>query len=233
MILKEDYFDDLKLTDDDIESSDDIVISNNNKYDNPEQMFIDMKSIYTHCIEIPLKHNYQWKVEPKLIIKRMSYVFDAYGIEYSEPTLQEYIMVDDNLEKGYSQCKFIDYDGYKLISSKYKTIEAVNMSSNTISVLIFFNLPDIHSYKSACFFVGSIINCLLNDSIKDLHFDDFYVWDFNPIPYKRSFTLNKNIIGVIDIETIIKMFFPEKSATIKRELCADNNALLNKLLKCF
>ena len=35
------------------------------------------------------------------------------------------------------------------------------------------------------------------------------------------------------IEITIKMFFPEKSATIIQELHADNNALLNKLLKCF
>ena len=36
-----------------------------------------------------------------------------------------------------------------------------------------------------------------------------------------------------DIEIILKMFFPEKSATISQELHADNNALLNKLLKSF
>ena len=36
-----------------------------------------------------------------------------------------------------------------------------------------------------------------------------------------------------DIEIILKMFFPEKSATISQELHADNNALLNKLLRCF
>ena len=36
-----------------------------------------------------------------------------------------------------------------------------------------------------------------------------------------------------DIEIILKMFFPEKSSTISQELHADNNALLNKLLKCF
>ena len=36
-----------------------------------------------------------------------------------------------------------------------------------------------------------------------------------------------------DIEIILKMFFPEKSATISQELHADNNTLLNKLLRCF
>ena len=57
MILNEDYFDDLKLTDEDIESPDGIAISDNNKYATPEEWFADIKSRYTHCIEIPLKVN--------------------------------------------------------------------------------------------------------------------------------------------------------------------------------
>ena len=39
MILNEDYFDDLKLTDEDIESSDGIAVSLNNEYANPEEWF--------------------------------------------------------------------------------------------------------------------------------------------------------------------------------------------------
>ena len=52
MILNEDYFDDLKLTDEDIESSDGITISHNNEYATPEEWFADMKTKYTHCINI-------------------------------------------------------------------------------------------------------------------------------------------------------------------------------------
>ena len=91
MILNEDYFDDLKLTDEDIESSEANASSSYNKYDNPEQMFIDMKSKYAHCIEIPLMHDYQWTWNIQLILKRLFYIFDAYGMEYSEPTLQEHV----------------------------------------------------------------------------------------------------------------------------------------------
>ena len=91
MILNENYFDDLKLTDEDIESSNDIAISNNNEYDNPEQMFMDMKSKYAHCIEIPLTQKHQWKWDLSLILKRLFYIFDTYEIEYSEPVLQEIV----------------------------------------------------------------------------------------------------------------------------------------------
>ena len=93
MILNEDYFKDIEITDDDIESSDDIVISHNNEYATPKEWFMDMNTKYAHCIDIPLKRDCQWKVNPKLIIKRLFYMFDAYGIEYSEPTLQELIHI--------------------------------------------------------------------------------------------------------------------------------------------
>ncbi|MEE3416939.1 MAG: hypothetical protein VZR53_16425 [Prevotella sp.] len=43
MLLNEDYFDDLKLTDDDIASSDGIAVSLNNEYATPEEWF---NSIY-------------------------------------------------------------------------------------------------------------------------------------------------------------------------------------------
>ena len=51
MILNENYFDDIEITDDDID------ISDNNEYATPEEWFADIKSRYTHRIEIPLKVN--------------------------------------------------------------------------------------------------------------------------------------------------------------------------------
>jgi hypothetical protein len=91
MRLNENYFDELKLTDEDIESSDAEISSSYDEYDNPEQMFMDIKSKYAHSIEIPMKHKHQWKWDLSLIQKRLFYVFDAYSIEYSEPVLQEIV----------------------------------------------------------------------------------------------------------------------------------------------
>ena len=88
MILNENYFDDLNLTDDDIESSDSTA---GDEYNSPEEWFMDMKSKYTHCIEIPLTRQHQWEWDLRLILKRLFYIFDAYGIEYSEPVLQEIV----------------------------------------------------------------------------------------------------------------------------------------------
>ena len=56
MILNEDYFDDIEITDKDIESPEDNA-DTALKYATPEEWFADIKSRYTHRIEIPLKVN--------------------------------------------------------------------------------------------------------------------------------------------------------------------------------
>ena len=105
-------------------------------------------------------------------------------------------------------------------------------SGNIISVVIFFNLPDVHSYKAACVFISNILSYIQNDRIEDLIYRYFNVWNFEPVVYKRKFFGNC-MITVSDIIIIINLFFPEKRATITQELYADDNALLNKLLRCF
>ena len=157
MILNENYFDDIEITDDDIQSPEDDAPSSYDKYDNPEQMLIDMKSKYAQCIYIPLMHYCQRKYDLSLILKRLFYIFNAYSIEYSEPTLQEH--AEQNLYKNYFRCNFINYNGYKLISN-HNTPEEVDSNCNDISIVIFFNLPDVHSYKSACVFISNILRCI-------------------------------------------------------------------------
>ena len=229
MILNEDYFKDIEITDDDIESSNDLVISHNNEYATPEDWFMDMKSKYAHCIEIPLNQEYQWKWDLPLILKRLFYIFDAYGIEYSEYSLHEF--TNQKFRSEFFQYNFIDYNGHRLMS-KCNTPEEVTNNRNTISIVIFFNLPDVHSYKSACVFVSNILSYIQNDMIKDFTYGTFLLWDFNPVAYARNFSGNCTI-AVSDILSIVTLFFPEKSATIRQELYANDDALLNKLLRCF
>ena len=90
-------------------------------------------------------------------------------------------------------------------------------SYNTISIVIFFNLPEVHSYKAACLFISKILSCIQNNSIKDMTSGYFNIWDFDPVPYVRNFS--KKYMDYGTIKTIIKMFFPEKSVTaIRQEL---------------
>ena len=149
--------------------------------------------------------------------------------------MQEHIYIKQNLENDYSKCNFIDYNGFKFISNYYKTPEMVDRTKNTISLVVFFNLPEVHSYKAACTFIGNIFSCIYNNSIKYITSGFFIIWDFNPVPYKRGFStnyMNYKRTTASYIEAAITMFFPEKSTTISQELHADDNVLLNKLLRC-
>ena len=82
MRLNEDYFDDLKLTDDDIITHDDDIVGN--EYNSPEEWYIDMQSKYSHCLGFDVKIKDKHSVDRiSHIIKRLQYIFNVYGIEYS------------------------------------------------------------------------------------------------------------------------------------------------------
>ena len=124
MILNENYFDDLKLTDDDIQTSDNIYTAlSDNEYSSPEQMYADMQSKYSTCICVEHLFRTQNFDEPPGIhgipqlIKKLQYVFDAYGIDYSEPVLMCNMgETQDNLLNKFGSCRFFNHHGYKLIT---------------------------------------------------------------------------------------------------------------------
>jgi hypothetical protein len=55
MLLNEDYFDDLDLTDDDIESSDSTAVSLNNEYATPEEWFKSICTKYNCFLSLNIK----------------------------------------------------------------------------------------------------------------------------------------------------------------------------------
>ena len=246
MILNEDYFDDLKLTDEDIESSDGIAISHNNEYATPEKWFADMKSRYTHCININFvnSENEKETVEYiQFILKRVKYLFDAYGIEYSDPTLQD--GVSNYFSDSYKDCNFLDFYGLKLVTRCDIDAKALK-SLSTFTAVILFNLPVIRSYKSACVFSNNIMKCLWN-SVYENRIECFYIWDFkrinsyntnwgsyifNPIKYPGlRITMTRNTDLLFDW---LRLFFPEKDTqTIRDELFDNDKAEYKKLYKYF
>ena len=143
MILKEDYFNDLDLTDDDIESSDDNY--NTDDYANPKEYYNAMSSKYSHYIVLGIKtdnvltDSVLWTNKIPRMLKRLFYLFDSYGIEYSKPvvTEQDYY-VSHLIKTKLEDCKFFDFHGYKLLTT-YDTLEVE--SFRELSVLLFFNLP--------------------------------------------------------------------------------------------
>ena len=96
MILNENYFDDIEITDDDIESSEDSANATF-KYDEPSDWFNnEINGKYSAILFIPINtdgeekydiyYNYnKWKWIVPYIQKRLSYIFTEYGAEYYSP----------------------------------------------------------------------------------------------------------------------------------------------------
>ena len=146
MILNESYFDDIELTDDDIKSSDSIAASHNYEYATPEKYYNTMSSKYSHYMVLGILANKiltdseLWNNKVPHMLKKLFYLFDVYGIEYSKPVVTEppyrvRDLIDDKLEN----CKFFDFYGYKLL------LEEDNLEDDYkwVSVLLFFDLPKI------------------------------------------------------------------------------------------
>lgn len=123
MLLKEDYFKDLDITDDDIASSDSDAVFNSDDIDyvTPTDYYNAMTARYTHCLifatpvsDFPMR-TVNWTVEISQMYKKISYLFDVYGIEYSRLILVEPI-ASIRLKNKFNNCNFIDFYDYKLIT---------------------------------------------------------------------------------------------------------------------
>ena len=245
MLLNEDYFDKIEITDDDI-SSPDISSSDSDttEYANPEEWFADMKSKYGHFLRIRIEESdivhkdYIWKSKVPHLLRNLQYVLDVYDIDYSQPTIQDYTgtYCDDN----YRACNFIDLHNYKLISFK-KSLADFKRSSDYLYIVMFFNLPKVRSYKEICQFAGSIIKPILaNDDYKafvpnfkiqsiDLTYEvlihGFYTLEYNFMNYQN---IPDEVINLINI------FYPEKySETIRQELLDSKENLTDVVFRCF
>ena len=124
MILKEDYFKDIEITDDDIESSDDNYSTDTDDYANPKEYYNAMSSKYSHymtlCVETDniLTDSNLWNNKIPHMLKKLFYLFDSYGMEYSTPVvLQSDYFVKKYIKNKFKGCKFFDFHGYKLITN--------------------------------------------------------------------------------------------------------------------
>lgn len=101
--------------------------------------------------------------------KKLSCLFDVYGIDYSQLTIVEPVATI-RLRNEFDNCKFIDFYGYKLIT-RYDSLEEFTKSPcqkrNLLNMIMFFNLPKLQSYKTACKFVGNIMRCLWSNKFID------------------------------------------------------------------
>lgn len=228
MILNEDYFDELKLTDDDISAQD---YSSTVIDATPEEWFRVMKSKYSHYILIRIEHhtineNEVWEHRIPHSLRNLQYMFDVYGIDYSLPTVQDFPL--SKIIDNYRKCVFIDFHNYKLI-----TMPDSDWKNNILYIVMYFNLPKVRSYKEACQFVGNMVSCILNNKEYNKNYPFFYIYSVDDS--SSNYVVMKKI-GSIGYEydkthqtwmiDVISMFFPEKPVdTICREL--DSNRELS------
>ena len=145
MILNEDYFDKLELTDDDIsgesqnEETEDI-----NKFDSPEKLLEYYNSQYDTALWViadKLQGNPNAFGKINMIISRVSYLLDIFGIRHSEfivlDGLEDYYELDDR-EDYYIPRYLHNFDKYKFIAgTKHK--ERIFTSENRLSDFAFFD----------------------------------------------------------------------------------------------
>lgn len=233
MLLKEDYFRDLELTDNDIDVSDQI---NNvkQKYNTPKELIDHMLSEYSNCISFTITNDFKkfnifeydlmWENVIPQLCKRLAYVLNVYGLKCSEPVFL--YGTRTSMSFYWKTYHIMYFNGYAMISP-YKT--KGNLTDNFVHMNIYFNLPKITTYKAALVF----IKCLLR-----------YIWKTDDSRYFDSFSLrtatdsleaicksnriyiSKNIKTDLkshpqdityEIKEILNFFFPENKEDIDNE----------------
>ena len=246
MILNENYFDEIEITDNDIESSD----SDDIDYANPTEYYDAMTSKYTHCMifEISMNnvliHPDKWTVDIPCMFKHFLYLLDLYEIEHSQPTVVE-ATASIHLKNKFKNCKFFDFYGYKLITDCNSLEEfSIFCSKTVINMVLFFNVPEVHSYITACKLVGNMMKCLWKDEDHNRYLIQIMIYDNNFTRnvskvniHKPHAFLNKIDKSAISpdriVVDILNLFFPEKTkGMILNELNNDMQLQL-KLYQCF
>lgn len=159
MLIREDYFKDIDITDDDITSS---TTEQSNEPDNTDSLFNTMLSNYTHCISILVyssksifKNKKLWQDSIPRIIKRLYTLLDLYGIEHSEP-----ILIDNNVARiagdDLSNYKISHYYNNKIAISTNKDLTQDYLTTS-LNLTIYINLPKFTTYKQPYKFIYDIL----------------------------------------------------------------------------
>lgn len=159
MLLNEDYFKDLDITDEDI-INDASVKNTGNDTQDPELLKQRLISSYQKCIKVHysgkrnlITVNGFFTVLHK-ILKRIHYVLDLYNAEY-ETYLSDSTLEYSNFNKMY----IYDINGYNVLST-YSSEDRLKEEENVdLNIIIFVNFPAF-SYKQVYNFCTALTNSL-------------------------------------------------------------------------
>ena len=176
------------------------------------------------------------------MLRNLRCLFETYGIEYSDPMIQDTSRPVD-VVKNY----ILDFREYKYIS-RHQTLEEANETDDIngthrsfIYMSIYFNLPKVQSYISACKFISNVMKCFWR-KLYGLYFERFWIWSVdmklytNILQYdymEHRLSKAKYTHSLMTIVRSINIFFPEKDKeTILNELNSDSG-FCKKIVKCF
>ena len=176
MLINEDYFDDIGLTDNDIEISVDRMNASEHIDDDPEVLFKHYQSIYTGFMFLNLltmekifQKTEEWKIISQKLDK-LKYIFNAYGIDCCVP----YIIDETSLHqqyKGEVKYKIVNFNNYKIL---YKDTETDFDRFTSLKIAIYFNIPKFKTYKKACDFIYILMK---NIWVQKKYRDRDYIFD--------------------------------------------------------
>ena len=170
MILNEDYFKDLEITDEDI--IDDVEEP---KHELTLEEFHKLPKQYEHCIEFQINHNWmttdisttslQTSILPR-IFKRLDTIIEMYGIEHSEYTLSLY-----SVDKLKDCDTIVEYGNYQLFCEACSKRDIISDEYWYLYIRVFVNYPKFN-YKRAFRFVYAMLNIFrLDEHINHMCFE--------------------------------------------------------------
>ena len=219
MILNENFFDDIEIKDDELNSESELYTDDSK---DAKSLIKDMFSSYKQCLcfrfstpfdENRCSQNFDvWNLFDKTNkwhffrnqIKRVCNVFDVYDIKYSEPffcTMFDWI--DIRRKNFYGDLDIINIENNKVIvyADNIKLYKHLTVE-NELNVTMFIDLPVFNSAKSAYGFLYRMANslrCMCND-------DAVFVYHIDK--NDQSQYLNNNNVKIYlnnsHIKTIIK-----------------------------
>ena len=171
MILNEDYFNDLEITDDDI--------ADNTVPIDTDAFFEQMSSEYTHILTIttdirkPFQNDDLWKSVSHLL-KRVEYLLDTFGIRHSKPlgALSEdwyNVICTFNIPENYG---FIDFKGTRIFS-RHKYMDEMLNDDDFVKLIVFIDFPELKSPDKAFKII-----CNLTKSVYRTKQDRYYFMSF-------------------------------------------------------
>ena len=177
MFLNEDYFDNMDITDDDLESSNPELYNSKDAKSLINDMFSSYKQCWRFDFSTPFdenRHTSVWNLFDKTnkwdlfrnTIRRVCNVFDAYCIKYSGPflcTMYDWYDIKYKYKENEINWDIINIENNKVIVHAYNIDLYKNLNlflTNGLNVIMFIDLPVFNSAKSAYKFLYRMANSL-------------------------------------------------------------------------